>query len=56
MTGWLLLILSIVANVLAYGGCIGQNKDNRKRWVIIANCGRALGVIGLLLILIYFSV
>lgn len=56
MTEHLLLILCIVANVLAYGGCIGQNKGNRKIWAAITNSGRVLGVIGLFLILIYFSV
>ena len=56
MTEYWFLILSMIANVLAYGGCIVQNKDNRRAWVVIANCGRALGVIGLFLILIYLSV
>lgn len=32
MTEHLFLIWSILANVMAYGGCIGQRKSNRKIW------------------------
>lgn len=53
----LFLILSICANVLAYGGCIGQSKnDDCKLWKILKICGQALGVIGLFFILCYLSI
>lgn len=56
MTEHLLLILSICANALAYGGCIGQSKSNCKVWKILRVCGQTMGVIGLFLILSYLSV
>lgn len=56
MAKHLLLLLSILANVLAYGGCIGQSISDRKVWKVLTICGQALGIIGLFLIFMYLTV
>lgn len=56
MTEHLLLAWSILANAMAYGGCIGRNKSDCKIWSVLAISGQVLGGIGLFLILIYLSV
>jgi hypothetical protein len=52
----LFFAMSMVANVLAYGGCIGQSKSDCKIWKIVTVAGQAIGAMGLFFILVYFFV
>lgn len=48
----LFLMWGIVADILAYGGCIGQSKSDRVIWVILTVCGQIVGAITLSFILV----
>lgn len=47
----LFLMWGIVADILAYGGCIGQSKSDHVIWVILTVCGQIVGAITLFFIL-----
>ena len=48
----LFLMWGIVADILAFGGYIGQSKSDRVIWIVLTICGQILGTVVLSFILV----